>query len=259
MDSSRELFWAVQEVYILKIFLPIIIGVLVLSTALIVLFALGLFRRYSLWRLGGMENRLDHIAARLKTTFAVTLAHIRIWREVYPGIMHFLILWGTILLILGKIIRLFSYPVGLTIPPQNVFLYASLASEIGGVLIIIGGCIALYRRYVQKPSRLDTVPDDTLIFGWVFVILLTGYMTKGYRIAISEVSPSDWAMWSPVGYLFSHIFPTFMTQARDEILLWHRAIIHTAPAFIFLAYILYQPFPHATCLVITYQCLFPQF
>ncbi len=235
--DSRELFWAVQEVYIWRIFLPIIIGVLVFCAALVVLFALGFFRRYSLWRLGGTENRLGHIAERLKTTFAVTLAHIRIWREAYPGSMHFLLLWGTILLVLGKVVRLFSYPVGLSNPPQEVFLYASLASEIGGVLIIIGGCIALYRRYIQKPSRLDTVPDDTLIFGWAFIILLTGYMTKGYRIAISDVSPSDWAMWSPIGYLFSHIFPTFMTQARNEILVWHRALIHTTPAFIFLAYI----------------------
>lgn len=237
MESSRELFWAVQEVYILNIFFPIIMGALVCCVALVVLFAFGFFRRYSLWRLGGMEDRFNHIVTRIKTTLAVTLAHIRIWREAYPGIMHFLLLWGTILLVVGKIIRLFSYPVGLTIPPQNLFLYASLASEIGGALIIIGGCIALYRRYIQKPSRLDTVPDDTLIFGWAFVILLLGYMTKGYRIAISEISPSDWATWAPISYLFSHIFPTFITQAKDEILLWHRAIIHTIPALIFFAYI----------------------
>ncbi len=237
MESSRELFWAVQEVYILKIFLPIIIGILIFSGALVLLFTLGFFRRYSLWRIGGADNRLGHIAQRLKTTFAVTLAHIRIWREVYPGSMHFLIVWGTILLVLGKIVRLFSYPVGLTNPPQDVFLYSSWTSEIGGVLIIIGGCIALYRRYLQKPSRLDTVPDDTLIFGWAFVILLTGYMAKGYRIAISETPPADWLLWSPIGYLFSHIFPTFLTQVRNEILLWHRAVIHAAPAFIFFAYI----------------------
>ena len=238
MSSARELFWAIQEVYIVKIFLPIIIAVLILSAVLIVLFAFGFLRRYFLWRLGSSEERLDSIGTRIKTTLAVTFAHFRILREAYPGIMHFLILWGSVLLILGKIVRLFSYPVGLTVPPQAVFLYASFASELGGILIIIGGCIALYRRYIVKPSRLDNLPDDALIFGWVFVILLTGYMTKGYRIAISEVgASSDWFLWSPVGYFLSHVFPTFVTSAKNEILLWHRAIIHTVPAFVFFAYI----------------------
>ena len=239
MDSSIELFWAVQEIYIVKIFLPIIVAVLIASPVFVLLFAFGFLRRYSLWRLGTADNRFGNVGARLRTTLAVALAHVRVLREAYPGIMHLLILWGSVLLILGKIVRLSSYPVGLTIPPQAIFLYSSFASEIGGLLIIIGGCIALYRRYVSKPPRLDTLPDDTLIFGWVFLVLLTGYMVKGYRIAISEVgSPADWAMWSPVGYFFSFAFPTFVTAAKNEILLWHRVVIHTVPALVLLAYIL---------------------
>ncbi len=239
MDSSIELFWAVQEIYIVKIFLPIIVAVLIASPVFVLLFAFGFLRRYSLWRLGAADNRFGNVGARLRTTLAVALAHVRVLREAYPGIMHLLILWGSVLLILGKIVRLFSYPVGLTIPPQAIFLYSSFASEIGGLLIIIGGCIALYRRYVSKPPRLDTLPDDTLIFGWVFLVLLTGYMVKGYRIAISEVgSPADWAMWSPVGYFFSFAFPTFVTAAKNEILLWHRVVIHAIPALILLAYVL---------------------
>ena len=237
----QELFWAGQEVYIQDVFLPIIIGFLIFSSVLFALLAFTLFKRYRLWRLAGKENRFDHLWVRLRTTLTVAVAHFRIvsiW-EAYPGVMHFLIFSGTALLFLGKIIRLFSYPVGLTNPPQGVFLYASLASEIGAILIIVGGCIAIYRRYIVKPSRLDTTREDTLIFGWVFLILLTGFMIKGYRIATSEVgSPTDWAMWSPVGYLLSYVFPTFMTQVTDEILVWHRAIIHTLPAFILLAYIL---------------------
>jgi len=237
----RELFWAGQEIYIQDAFLPIIIGFLLFSSVLFALVAFTLFKRYRIWRLAGKENRFDHLWVRLRTTLTVAVAHFRIVRiyEAYPGVMHFLIFWGTALFFLGKIIRLFSYPVGLTNPPQDVFLYASLASEIGAILIIVGGCIAVYRRYIVKPSRLDTNREDTLVFGWVFLILLTGFMTKGYRIAVSDVgSPTDWAMWSPVGYLLSYAFPTFMTSASNEILVWHRALIHTLPAFVLLAYVL---------------------
>ncbi len=238
--SLRELFWLGQGVYINDIFLPIIIGVLIFSPLLVILFVFGFGRRYRVWKSGKADNRSERWLTRLGSTLAVSIANIRIIRssELYPGLMHTLIFAGSALLILGKIVRLFSYLVGLTVPPQSVFLYASLASEIGGVLIIIGGLMAVYRRYIVRPSRLDNKPEDSLVFVWVFLLVLTGFMMKGYRIATSEAgSPTDWAMWSPVGYLISHIFPTFMTEAKNEILVWHRALIHTIPAFILLGYI----------------------
>ncbi len=236
--SLRELFWVGQEVYITKVFLPIIIGVLVFVPVLIILFAFGFYRRYLLWKVGQPEKRSEKLITRLLTTLAVTIAGVRIVRrnELYAGVMKLLLIWGIALLFLGKIVRLFSFG-GLTVPPQSIFLYASLISEIGGVLIIIGGLMAIYRRYIRRPSRLDTKPEDTLIFIWAGLIILTGFMVKGYRIATSEIPPPDWPMWSPVGYLLSHIFPTFMTEAKNEILVWHRALIHTIPAFIFLGYI----------------------
>ncbi len=237
--SLRELFWAGQEVYLNQIFLTIIIAVLIFIPVLIILFAFGFWQHYKLWRLGQADDRSGHWFTRLKSTLAVSVVNIRIlsWSELYPGIMHVLIFGGTALLILGKVVRLFSYLVELTNPPQSVFLYASWTSEIGAVLIIIGGCMAIYRRYIVKPSRLDTKPEDTLVYIWIFLILLTGFMAKGYRIATSDVSPTDWAMWSPVGYLFSHAFPTFITEAKNEILVWHRALIHAIPAFILVGYI----------------------
>ncbi len=237
--SLGELFWAGQLVYITEVFRPIIIAFLILVPVLVILFAFGFFRRYRLWRLGQPEKRSERWLTRLTGTLAVAIANIRIVRrkELYPGLMHILIFAGAVALVLGKVVRPFSYLTGLTTPPQSVYLYASLISEIGGALILIGGAMAVYRRYIRKPSRLDTRPDDTLIFIWVFVIILTGFMAKGFRIASSEVSPADWPMWSPVGYLFSYIFPTFMTEAKNEILVWHRAIIHALPAFVFLAYI----------------------
>ncbi|MFC2002568.1 heterodisulfide reductase-related iron-sulfur binding cluster [Chloroflexota bacterium] len=237
--SLRELFWAGQEVYIMDIFLPVIIAVLVFIPLLVLLFIFGFWRRYQLWRLGKADERSGDWFTRLMSTIAVAVANVRILNrnEPYAGIMHALIFGGSALLILGKIVRLFSYLTELAVPPQSIFLYASLISEIGAVLILIGGGMAVYRRYIVRPSRLDNKPEDSLIFVWVFIIILTGLMAKGYRIAASEVSPTDWAMWSPVGYLLSHAFPTFMIEAKNEILVWHRAIIHTIPAFVLLGYI----------------------
>ncbi|MFC2041518.1 heterodisulfide reductase-related iron-sulfur binding cluster [Chloroflexota bacterium] len=237
--SLRELFWAGQEVYISEVFFPVIIAVLIFVPLLVLLFAFGFWRRFGLCKLGQPEKRSEQWFTRLMSTLAVGVANIRIIRlkELYPGIMHALIFGGAAILILGKIVRLFSYITGLTIPPQSVYLYASLASEIGAVLILVGGGMAVVRRYIIRPPRLDNKPEDSLVYVWVFLLILTGLMAKGYRIAASDVSPVDWAMWSPVGYLFSHIFPTFIGEIKNEILVWHRAIIHTIPAFILLGYI----------------------
>jgi Fe-S oxidoreductase/nitrate reductase gamma subunit len=238
MDSLAR-FWTGQEVYIMKVFLPIIIGFLILFIGLLAVSVLSFWwRHYRLWYLGKEENRSDHGATRLKTLLAVTFGHVRFWKELYPGSMHFLIFWGAILIFLGKIVRLFSYPVGLTNPPQNIFKYASFVSEIGGLLIIFGGCMAVYRRYIVKPSRLETKSTNTLIYSWGIVLLITGYFVKGYRIALigGSVVP-DWFSWAPISYLISRFFLILSTAPLNELLVWHRVLIHALPAFLFFAYV----------------------
>jgi Fe-S oxidoreductase/nitrate reductase gamma subunit len=223
----------------MKVFLPIIIGFLILFIGLLTVSILSFWwRHYRLWYLGKEENRSDHGATRLKTLLAVTFGHVRFWKELYPGTMHFSIFWGAILIFLGKIVRLFSYPVGLTNPPQNIFKYASFVSEIGGLLVIFGGCLAVYRRYIVKPSRLETKPTNTLIYLGGIVLLITGYFVKGYRIALigGSVVP-DWFSWAPISYLISRFFLILPTAPLNELLVWHRVLIHALPAFLFFAYV----------------------
>ena len=240
MDSLNRLFWSRQEVYIMKVFLPIVIGFLILLIGLAGLFVLSLWwRHYRLWRLGKDENRFDRVAERIKSTLAVAFANVRIGRELYPGIFHFLIFWGAVLIFLGKFARLFSYPAGLTNPPQTIFRYASFLSEIGALLAIVGACMAIYRRYVLKPSRLETKPDNQLIFVWGLFLLVTGFLVKGYRMsAVGVAVPPDWTTWAPVSYLFSRLMLILPTPPLNELLVWHRAIIHALPALLLFTYVI---------------------
>ena len=248
MDPLASAFWRGQQIYIIKVFLPIIVGFLVFSIGLVALFIQGFWRHhYRVWHLGKDENRFDQVATRLKTLLAVTFGHLRFWKEPYPGTMHFLIFWGAILMFLGKIVRLFSYLVGLTNPPQIIFKYASFISEVGGILVIIGGMMAVYRRYLIRPSRLETKPDRTLIFIWGFVLLMTGYLIKGYRIAAIGLNiPPDWLSWSPISYLISRFALILPTEPLNELLIWHRVLIHAIPASILFAYVIisHSPLQH---------------
>ncbi len=241
MDS----FWGSAHVggqlyYIQNIFAPVIIGFLIFSPALMALFVYAFARRWFVWKRGGKESRTDSMLGRIKTTLGVAVGYTRMMSEAYPGWMHFMILWGTALFVVGKIIRLFSYTVHISSPPQDVFLAASFMSEVGAGLIIIGGLLAVFRRYILRPPRLDNKFDDSQLFLFVFIILISGFMIKGYRIAISEVPLNgfgEW-WWSPIGYGFSKIFMVFPIDYRNEILTWHRVVIHTFIAFVFLALIL---------------------
>jgi len=245
MDPLSFRFWADQDVYITKIFLPVILGFLALLLGMAALF-IASFRRehYHLWHLGKDEDCSGHLATRLKTVFAVAFAHSRIWREPYPGAMHFLILWGVLFIFLGKIVRLFSYPIGLTNPPQHIFLYASFISEIGGILVLIGGGLAIYRRYVLKPSRLDTKPENHLIYVLGFAILLTGYLIKAYRMMAGGVEvPENAFLWAPVCSLLTPFVLVLPSPPLNELLLWHRIFIHTVPASLFLIYLIISRSP----------------
>jgi Fe-S oxidoreductase len=245
MDFENQLFWTSQQVYITNVFLPIFIGFSVLCVGLLALFVLSFWRQhYRYWRLGKEEDRLGQVAARLKTVLAVIFANSRIGEETFPGIMHFLIFWGAVFIFLGKIIRVFSFLVPLTNSPQSIFLYASFISEFGGVLVIIGGGTAVIRRYIVKPSRLDTKPERTLIFVWGFLLLVTGYFIKGYRMAAVGIHvPSDWLFWAPVSYPISKFFFILPSNPLNELLVWHRVLIHALPAFILLAYVIVSRSP----------------
>ena len=197
------------------------------------------WRHYRLWHLGKEENRFDQVAQRIKGTLAVVFANARIGKELYPGTFHFLIFWGAVLIFLGKFVRLFSYPVGLTDPPQSIFRYASFLSEIGALMAIVGACLAIFRRYILKPSRLETKPDNALIFVWGLTLLVTGYLAKGYRMAAVGVAvPPDWYTWAPVSYLISRLMLILPSTPLNELLVWHRAIIHALPALMLFTYVI---------------------
>jgi len=232
-------FWEKQNVYLLNLLYPISIGFFVILIGLSGLFIYTFRKQHlRLWRLGKGENCSDRIPERLKTFFKVVFGHARFWREGYPGTMHFLIFWGTLFILLGKGIRLFSPITGITAPPQTIYLYASFLSEIGGGIILLGALMAVVRRFILKPQRLDSKPDDHLKYLWGFMILLTGYLIKGYRLALGGGSlPSGSFLWAPISSLLTPFILILPSEPLNELLLWHRVMIHAIPATILFGYI----------------------
>jgi Fe-S oxidoreductase/nitrate reductase gamma subunit len=198
--ASRETFWNIELGEI----------VYLLGFLLIAIVAYAVWRRVRLWRLGGKDDRFEDLPKRVWSVVVKTAAdglwHRRIIRKRYAGLMHLLIFGGFGLLIIGPSLDLVSEHVYHFLE-GNVYLSVSLILDVGGLLVLAGVGMAAFRRYVIRPERLDTVLDDGLTLGLLALIVVTGFLVEGLRIASTELdSHSNWAAWSPVGFVFAKAF-----------------------------------------------------
>jgi len=231
MEPTREVFWNIHLGEILYLLAAIVVGI----------FIYAIYRRYKLWRLGRRDNRFDHLARRIRA-FMVTgvvdvllhrkffgvadgLGHRRLSvkdflpKELYPGVAHFLIFAGCIILILGAFLDfishyLFHFMYG------SFYLGYSLVTDSGGILVLIGAIIFIVRRYIQKPDRLDNTAADLIALILIVVVVLTGFIVEGFRIAATELKTAPgWAPWSPGGFILAQAFSGL---SQGALLTWHR-------------------------------------
>ena len=204
------------------------LGVLVYLTmgVLMVCLTYAFWTRLRVWMLGRAMPDLGPWGPRISRS--IRLAGLDIFghrrflkRELFPGLMHFFLFWGFIILIFATTLGAVEWnwhkyvapTVGFEIPTVYARNQFSLLWDIGGGLFAsIGLAMAVWRRYVMKPDRLNTFVDDGIILSLIGLLLISGFLTEGLRIAVTELNPqSDLydpsaAPWSFIGYLFALAF-----------------------------------------------------
>ncbi|MBN2007845.1 (Fe-S)-binding protein [candidate division KSB1 bacterium] len=233
---SREVFWNIHNHAILY-------GLMVIT---FIVFGYGFYRRLRLWKLGKPEDRTDRPLERIKAVLGYAIAHGKLLKESYPGLMHLGIFVGFVILLIGTATVSFDYDVWGLIFRQdsfltgNFYLIFSLILDIGGVLAILGVLVAMFRRFVQRPSRLSQQVDETIFLVGLLVILLGGFLVEGTRIAVTTPA---WENWSPVG---SWVAGFFANSPEATVRLWHQIgwWSHLVLAFGFIAYIPYSKLLH---------------
>jgi Fe-S oxidoreductase/nitrate reductase gamma subunit len=114
----------------------------------------------------------------------------------------------------------------------NTYLAISFLADLGGVMLIIGVLMVAVRRYILKPDRLDNIPADGIALGFIFVIVVTGFVLEGLRIAATTanyelVEPAisspdsiwSWAQWSFLGFGFAKAF-----EGADHVIGWYQGL-----------------------------------
>jgi Fe-S oxidoreductase/nitrate reductase gamma subunit len=205
MDIGREIFWNVGQSarWITYAFMVVTFIVLIY----------GLKQRYAMWKLGKSApiNFSKRLGERIAYLIKSGVFHATILRkkETYPGFMHLFIFWGFLVLAVGTalialqddVLRLFF---GVEFIKGTFYLVFSFFLDLAGLVAIIGILMAIWRRYVTKPDRLDNKPDDAIVLIWILVVLVTGFLAEGARIAVTR---EPYEVWSFVGWVTSSLFP----------------------------------------------------
>jgi Fe-S oxidoreductase len=168
----------------------------------VALFAYGVWQRVQLWRAGGPEDRFDHIPQRVRLVVKHVLGQARTLSQAYPGVMHATMFWGFLALFMGTVLATIDYDITLPLFDWKLlrgpfYLVYETVLDLFGLFFVIGLGMAVWRRFVVRPERIDPTARFAGVLTLLFVINVTGFVMEAARLAV--VQP-DWAPWSPVGY-----------------------------------------------------------
>jgi len=212
--------------------------------AIILIAAIGFFA-YNVWRLisylkiGRSEDRFGDIGQRIKTTLKVAFGQSKLLREPVAGVMHFLIFWGFVILITAVIEAIgeglyhgFSLKFLGPLYEPIIFL-----GDLMAVLVILSIIVALYRRYISRPPRLDVGKagqlDATFILLLIFSVMVTMIGQNAARIAAWGEGHARFASLA--------VSPLFNGMELATIELWFE-IFWWAHIVIILVFMNYLPF-----------------
>ena len=145
--------------------------------------------------------------------------------------------------------------------------WVALLNELLGLVVIVGMLLVIYRRYVQKDSRLRTLPADSIVIGLLTFIALGGFLAESFRlladyttaagafapdptmISPEKLPPVLYGAWGPqwgfVGYLLASLLGTLrlspgVWEAVYNLFFW----LHFAMVTALLFYLPFSRFFH---------------
>jgi len=131
------------------------------------------------------EVRWDHPLARIRRVLVDGLLQSRMIRgEPKAGIMHCVIFTGFLVLLARKVQLLaVGYLPNFVYPGWLGGLFAG-AKDFVELAVLAAVGYAFYRRFVQKPERLEANREAILILSLIAAIMVTDLMFDGFRFAL---------------------------------------------------------------------------
>ncbi len=229
MVPTREIFWNIISHQWMYALFGLALG----------FFLYGVYQRYLLWFKGRPEPH--PLTRNLRQALWLIFSHKEILRERWSGIIHALIFFGFFVLFIGTCIVAVQVHLHCPILYGQFYLYYSFTLDLFGALMLIGVLLASYRRYFQGYRYFENKIEDVLILGLLFLILLTGFLVEGSRIAV--LNP-PWEVFSPVGYLTARVLRGMLDEYSLRNLHSNLWWFHLCLALAFIAFMPYCKLLH---------------
>ncbi len=148
-----------------------VIAFVVLAVAALYAFTMGIIERYHYLRLGKAEDRFDQVGKRLYGVLKNVFGQRKVLAQP-AGIGHFFIFWGFILLGFGELDYFSSGVFGAHIPGFTASWFV-FVQQWFAVLVLLAVIVALVRRYIVRPARLEPTLEAGFILLLIAVIVVT--------------------------------------------------------------------------------------
>ncbi|GAB4171930.1 MAG: heterodisulfide reductase-related iron-sulfur binding cluster [Calditrichia bacterium] len=212
---TREIFWNTGLSETGMIILDVIVFLSILG-----FFTYHFLKRMKLYRIGKPFEIKSSPALRLKQLMSQAILQKALLREKLAGLAHVMLYTGFIVLFIGTV--LISIREYITIPlldydfyVGNFYIIYSFLLDLFGLLAIIGTVIFAIRRFITRPEKLTYNSTFSIVLIWIFVVLITGFLVEGARIAVHQ---PDFEKWSFVGWFLASFLPT--SVGLHQILWW---------------------------------------
>ena len=217
------------------------------NLAFLIVFALAIStflfnarRLYTYLKIGKPEDRFDNPAERLKRVLTIAFGQKKLLREFVAGWMHFFIFWGFVILLTAILDAILEGLFGANLSIIGGFYrYIAFFQDLMGLLVILSIIIALYRRYIQKPKRLQVEKtskiDATVILLLIFFIMLTMFGTYATQINLGNAEYYDLRF---VSIRFASLLDGLGWDAQDLL----HSIFWWAHILLVLGFLNYLPF-----------------
>ncbi|MFN2251317.1 MAG: heterodisulfide reductase-related iron-sulfur binding cluster [Anaerolineae bacterium] len=218
------------------------------------IFLFGVYRHYRAWRAGQDSDLARHqvpFGTLVGRFVRYVLGQRATLRRLYPGVFHFAIFWGFVLLFIGTALATVDYDVfhlffDSRFLGGDFYVAYELILDTAGVALTLGLLLAIWRRYITAPHHVIGAWDFVI---WsLLIVSVTGFVVEGMRLAMY---PVDWGVYSWVGQGIANLLSALPESFQGDsavntyLTFW---MVHAVAALVFIAAI---PFTNAVHMVST--------
>ena len=241
MEFTREIYWNVGHGA------TTLVPMYLLSFVAVAILVYAFLQRIKVYKQGQILDRTDQLPLRMTAMIKKTLFQSKVLNVRGPGLAHALFFWGFFILFLGTCLIVLQADFtdlffGVKFLKGSFYLFFSLILDIAGLIAILMLVGLLVRRYIIRPAGLENKKDDIIMHGLLLVILITGFVIEGARMAVTEIG-TPLALWSPVGLWVAKALSSIGEPAVRGLhsnLWW----LHLLMVIIFIAIIPFTKFRH---------------